>query len=59
MAKRFRELKEMKWQPVTRPTHREVAMKMIRTSGIDLVHWHNALAEMMERELNETNHGRG
>jgi len=53
MSKRFRELKEMKWQPVTRPTHREVAMKMIRTSGIDLVHWHNALAEMMERELNE------
>ena len=49
----------MKWVPLPQLSHRELAVKIIRTSGIDLVHWHNALAEMMERELNETNHGRG
>lgn len=59
MAKRFKELKEMKWQDVKPPTHQELAMKMIRTSGIDLVHWYNALAQMIENEINETNHGRG
>jgi|DEB0MinimDraft_6_1074348.scaffolds.fasta_scaffold324836_1 hypothetical protein len=54
MGKRFKELKEMTWQEVKKPTHQELAMKIIRTSGIDLVHWYNALAQMIENEIKQS-----
>ena len=53
MAKRFKVLKEMKWQPLPQLTHRELAMKMIRTSGIGLADWHHAITQMINEEIKE------
>ena len=53
MAKRFKVLKEMKWQPLPQLTHRELAMKMIRTSGIGLADWHHAITQMINDEIKE------
>jgi hypothetical protein len=53
MAKRFRELKEMKWMPRPELSHRELAMKMIRTSGIGLADWHHAITQMINEEIKE------
>lgn len=53
MAKRYKVLKEMKWVPLPQLSHRELAVKIIRTSGISLADWHHAITQMINEEIKE------